>query len=333
MKGFARRAALTAAWLAVVAILSLGAAGIAGSMSRQPGTSARAELTYEGDNAIEPGLAAAEADLVSLSDEVSSLGELGRGALGALVGQDLASLDATIADGTRLSQTIATHSEALRTTLLGLPGVGPTAALAISPEVQRRHTLALRAIESTDGLAAAWERLGAGALAATRVTVLLVDHDKTTGEAAAAGRAGKYPAALDKLTESDGQIAQARSLRDALAASVDVSTLTQWLDLNANYDKALRNLYQALIDSKGNVTAKVRAAFDAEKTALAALPADTKGLVVILAEIGRGGLNQAVITIEEARGDLEAAVGLLTVGPEGSPADDGSGGGVGSPAP
>jgi hypothetical protein len=331
MKGLAGRAGLTAAWLAVAAILSLGAAGIAGSMAHQPGTSSRAELTYEGDKAIEPGLAAAEADLVSLSDEVSALGELGRGALGALVGRDLVSLDTTIADGTRLSETIATHSESLRRTLLGLPGVGPNAALAISPEVQRRHTLALRAIESTDGLKDAWERLGAGALAATRVTVLLVDHDKTTGEAAAAGRAGKYPAALDKLTESDGQIAQARSLRDDLAASVDVSTLTQWLDLNANYDKALRNLYKALIDSKGNVTAKVRAAFDAEKAALAALPADTKGLVVILAEIGRGGLNQAVITIEEARGDLEAAVGLLTAGPEGSPADDG--GGVESPAP
>jgi hypothetical protein len=46
---------------------------------------------------------------------------------------------------------------------------------------------------------------------------------------------------------------------------------------------------------------------------------------VILAEIGRGGLNQAVITIEEARGDLEAVVGLLTAGPDGVNA--------GSPAP
>jgi hypothetical protein len=336
MKGLARRAALTAAWLAIAAILSLGAAGIAGSMTHQPGTPTRAELTYAGDQAIEPGLSAAEADLATLADEVSALGELGRGALGALVGRDLASLDATVADGTRLSQTIATHSEALRATLLGLPGVGSDAALVLSPEVRRRHALALRAIESTDGLADAWERLGAGALAATRVTVLLVDHDKTTGEAAAAGRAGKYPAALEKLTESDGQIAQARSLRDALAASTDVSTLTQWLDLNAAYDKALRNLYQSLSTSKGSVTPKVLAAINAEKVARAALPADTKGLVVILAEIGRGGLNQAVITIEEARGDLEAAVGLLTAEPDSSPADDGSGGGggsVGSPAP
>ena len=318
MKGLARRASLTIVWLLIAAILSLGAAGIAGSMAHQPGTATRAELTYAGDQAIGPALDAVETDLVALSDEVSRLGELGRGALSALTGRDINTLDATIADGSRLSDTIAAHSEVLRATLLSMPGVGPNAALVISPDSLRRHTLALQAIASTDGLAAAWSRLGAGALAATRVTVLLVEHDQTSAAAAAAGRAGKYGAALDKLKESDDQIVSARVLRDALAPSVDVSTLTQWLDLNAAYDEALRTLYQSLVDSNGQVTAKVRDAIAAEKAARASLPADTKGLVVILAEIGRGGLNQAVITIEEARGDLEAAVGLLTAGPDAS---------------
>jgi hypothetical protein len=335
MKRLARRAALTVAWLAVAAILSLGAAGIAGSMAHQPGTAARAELTYTGDQAIEPGLTAAEAELMTISDEVSRLGELGRGALGALVSQDIATLDATVADGATLSLSIAADSETLRTSLLALPGIGPDAELVISPEAQRRHALALRALESTDGLAAAWSQLGAGALAATQVTVLLADHDKTTSEAAAAGAVGKYTDALDKLTKSDSQIAGARQLRDNLPPGVDVTTLTQWLDLNAAYDKSLRDLYQALIDSKGKVTTKVRDAFAAEKKARDALPSDTKGLVVILAEIGRGGLNQAVITIEEARGDLEAAVGLLTAEPGSSqpPPVDNGGGGTGSPLP
>src|SRR2546427_114191 len=137
--------------------------GILGWSSPQPGTLARAELTSPGDQAIEPGLDAAEADLVSLSDEVNRLGELGRGALGALVTRDLNTLDTTVADGQRLSETIAAHSQALRTTLLGLPGIGPDEAITISPEAQRRHALALQAIVSTDGLAAAWSRLGAGA--------------------------------------------------------------------------------------------------------------------------------------------------------------------------
>src|SRR5437899_750723 len=142
-----------------------------------------------------------------------------------------------------------------------------------------------------------------------------VRRGQPTAAAAAAGVAGKYASALDTLTKSDDEIAQARTLRDELPPGVDVSTLNQWLDLNAAYDKSLRKLYQALTDSKGLVNPKVQAAFAAEKAARAALPADTKGLVVILAEIGRGGLNQAVITIEEARGDLEAAVGLLTAAP------------------
>jgi hypothetical protein len=330
MRPRATRAALTVAWLVIAATLSLGAAGIAGSMAHQPGTAARAELTYAGDQAIEPGLDAVEADLVNLSDQVSQLGELGRGALGALTSRDLDTLDATVADGARLSQSIAAHSAVLRATVVALPGTGADAALVISPESLRRHGLALQAIASTDGLAAAWSTLGTGALAATRVTVLLTDHDKTTGEAAAEGRDGKYAAALKKLATSDEEIAKARTLRDALAASVDVSTLTQWLDRNATYDKALRSLYQALSDSKGTINARVLAAIDAEKAARAALPADTKGLVVILAEIGRGGLNQAVISIEEARGDLDAAVGLLTAGPN---ASQGDGGSVGSPAP
>jgi stage V sporulation protein SpoVS len=54
----------------------------------------------------------------------------------------------------------------------------------------------------------------------------------------------------------------------------------------------------------GRVTQAIRAAIAAEKAARAQLPGDTSGLVIILAEIGRGGLNQAVIAIEEARGRL-----------------------------
>jgi hypothetical protein len=110
-------------------------------------------------------------------------------------------------------------------------------------------------------------------------------------------------------------IVEGRGLRDNLAATVDVTTLTQWLDLNAEYDAALRNLYQSIIDSNGRVTAAVREAFAAEKTARDRLPSDTRGLAIILAEIGRGGLNQAVIGIEEARADLEAAVEQLGAEP------------------
>jgi hypothetical protein len=103
-------------------------------------------------------------------------------------------------------------------------------------------------------------------------------------------------------------IEQARGLRDNLAGSTDVATLTAWIDTNAAYDAALRRLYDALSESKGRVTDRVRDAFAAEQAARAQLPSDTRGLVVIMSDIARGGLNQAVIAIEEARGALSAAL-------------------------
>ena len=59
------------------------------------------------------------------------------------------------------------------------------------------------------------------------------------------------------------------------------------------------------------MTKEVRDAFAAEQAAKERLPPDTRGLVVIMAEIARGGLNQAVIAIEEAKGRLREALDQL----------------------
>jgi hypothetical protein len=311
MSGPVGRAVLAVAWLAIVVVLSLGAAGIVATMANQPGTPARAELTKAGDDAIEPGLTAAESELSKLSDEVAELSNLGRAALGHLSAGNRDQLDATVAQGEDLALAIEQHAAAIRTSLEGLPGLGPQADLTLSPEVVRRQQLALNALPSADGLAAAWSSLAVSAAAASRITGLLTDHDQTTADAATAGRAERYEDALGLLDKSDDLIAQSRSFRDTLSRTVDVGTLTDWLDLNANYDAALRRLYQALVDSKGRVNDEVRAAFAAENEAKSHLPPDSKALVIILAEIGRGGLNQAVITIEQARGELDSALGLL----------------------
>ena len=77
-------------------------------------------------------------------------------------------------------------------------------------------------------------------------------------------------------------------------------------------DKALGRLYQATIDAKGRITNELRQAAVAERKAHDLLPSNTSGLVIILAEIGRGGLNQAVIGIEQTKAKLQAAVDELT---------------------
>lgn len=325
MNGQGRRVALAAAWLAVAVLVSLGAAGIVGTMAHLPGTPSRAELTYEGDKAIEPGLKAAETSLLELAGEVRQLSELGRGALAALVNRDVDTLNSLVAEGKDLTLAIDAHTTELRGQIESLPGIGPQSALVLSADSRGRQARALAALDATAGLSAAWSRLAIGAIPATRITELLTEHDRVTIEAAALGKTGKYTDALDRLNQSDRMITEARSLRDELAATVDVTTLTQWLDLNADYDAALRRLYLAVVASNGAVTAEVRAAFDAEAAARKRLPSDTRGLVVILAEVGRGGLNQAVIGIEEARGKLDAATGLL------GGAEDGSSGASGAP--
>ena len=68
--------------------------------------------------------------------------------------------------------------------------------------------------------------------------------------------------------------------------------LDQWLDRNTTYDKALRGLYVALNKVGGRVTKRVRDAIAAEKVARERLPPDSRGLILIIADIGRGGMNK-----------------------------------------
>jgi hypothetical protein len=324
MSGPVGRAVLAVAWLAIVAVLSLGAAGIVATMAQQPGTDARPELTYAGDAAAEPQLAAAEQELADLSGQVADLSDLGRLAIGQLTAGNSDTLDATVASGEDLAATVTSHTESIRGQLKALPGLGREAELNLSPELRRRHELALAALDSTDGLEAAWSRLAVSSAAASRITTLLTTHDMTTADAATAGRAERYEEAIALLDQSDSLMAQSRSFRDTLSRTVDVATLTTWLDLNADYDAALRQLYQALIDSGGRVNDDVRAAFAAEAEASSKLPPDSRALVVILSEIGRGGLNQAVIMIEQARGELDSAISLIGAAADASerPLDD-----------
>jgi hypothetical protein len=311
MSRLAGRAALAAAWLAIVAVLSLGAAGIVATMAHNPVTGAAAELAYTGDKAFEPGLSAAERELAELSAEVASLSRLGRLALGQLTSGDSDALDATVAEGEELASTVTRHAAEIRDQLEGLPGLGTEAELTLSPEIRRRHEIAIGALDSVNGLEPAWSQLAVSSAAASRIVNLLNEHDRTTADAAAAGRAERYEDALGLLDQSDSLMTQARTFRDTLSRTVDVETLTDWLDINANYDAALRTLYQALVDSGGRINDDVRAAFAAENEAARRLPPDSRALVVILSEIGRGGLNQAVITIEQARGELDSAIVLL----------------------
>jgi len=296
------------AWLAVAALIAFGSAGVVGAMQHQPGSTDRAELTYAGDQAAGPALDAATLELQALADEVDALGSIARQTLAAVVAGDLGARQALIDEGTAQLAAVDRQADRYQAAVAAVPGMDTDGEPTVSEALRRRYEELGTVTGLTAGLDAEWAAFTGRALDAAILTGLLTRHDEQTAAAAKEGSAAHYGEALALLDTSDATIAEARALAERLGRTADVATLATWLDRNAAYDASLRNLYQSLVDAKGRVTDKVRAAFAAEKKTRSLLPEDTRGLVVIMAEVAQGGLNQAVISIEEARGTLAAAL-------------------------
>jgi hypothetical protein len=295
-------------WVALAVVIAAGIAGVAATMNRAPGTPAREELTWVGDRESEPSLDAATVELQALADHVDELSSTARDALVHVTSGDLDALQQAIANGTLQLDAVDAATTDLRVALVSVPHAGRDWALEVSEGQHHRYDELAKTAALTAGLEDDWAAFTGRALDAATMRLLLERHDQETASAAAEGTAGRYQGALDRLAASDATIVQARALRDRLAKTTDVTTLTTWIDRNADYDAALRRLYRALIESKGRVTDPVRKAFDDERAARAQLPKDTQALVVIMSDIAQGGLNQAVISIEEARGALGEAL-------------------------
>jgi hypothetical protein len=312
------------AWLVAAVVIALGSAGIVGGLDHLPTTGARPELTYRADREIAPGLDAATGDLRTLSDQVHALAGQGRGALTALVARDTLSLQAAISAGETQISTIGASARALRDRLAALPGLDAAAAARFGPTTLARYATLVAALPAVDALDDDWARLAAGSVPAIELTEHLAAHDRIAGQAVQQGAAGKYAAAIRTLGGAQTELASARKVRDQLATRIDTSTLDTWIDRNATYDTAVGDLWAAVLASPARVTARIRAAAEREQTARAHLPGDTRALVVILGDVARGGLNQAVIAIEEARGRLldAQAAAAAQAAPDASPALD-----------
>ncbi len=334
----ARRLAAAGLWLVLAALFALGAAGLVTGFGGAPATPKRAELTWAGDQAAEPGLQAAATDLRAVADDVASLSTSARTALAAVVAPDMTLLSSSVDAGSTQVDSIAAAAAKLQAEITALPGVertadglfGPTGELRLGPQTRARIATLETAVSATLTLPADWTKFSGASLAAQRLTTLLVDHDAATAAAAALGVDQKYAAAVAALDKPDSLLAEAKTLRGRIANTVDVSTLDEWIRRNGDYDAALRTLYSALVASGGKVDDTVRAAFAKEQAARDQLPPDTRGLVIILSEIARGGMNEVAIGIEQAKARLDDAVdavagasasadGADSPGPPGSP--------------
>ncbi len=298
-----------AAWIVAVVAIAFGAAGLAVAMQPSPDRPASPELTSSGDRVVAPHLDAAEGSAASLSTDIEALGTQARGALAAMVGGETQTMDTAIAEGDRLIEQVRVASAAIRTELAATPFVGtPAAPLTVSADLRARFESLQLAAAAADGLDRPWARLRTGGAAAGQLAAQLAEHDRLVGVAAGQGRDAKYAEAIKTIDSATAVLASARTSRDRLANSVDVSVLDQWIERNASYDAALRALYRLKPKVGARVTPQLKAAIAAEKAARARLPANSRGLVVIMSDIGQGWMNGAVIAIEEARAALAVAL-------------------------
>jgi hypothetical protein len=300
------RAAL---WLLAALLIAAGAGGLAMAANPFPDEEARAEVFARADAAVAPGLAAIDDRLKQTQALVSTLAELSRSAIVDLNGGDQAALGKDLDDGDALVIQVGTIATEAAADLRALPyGVD---AYQISPSMAARLSAANDAIEAVRPLADLWSRVARGALPASAVAAHLAEHDRVAFAATQDGTAGRYGDALRGLAKARAELDAATDVSDKLGEAVDTTTLDLWIDRNRTYDDGLTHLYQSLRESKGRITDVVRNAYADVQRAQKRLPPDTRAIIVIMSDLAQGGLNQAAIRIEEARGALAAALSAV----------------------
>lgn len=302
------------AWAFLLALLAISGAGLVESAWHAPGSPARAELTWAGDSAIAARLDLATIELQRISDDVEQLATEAKTALEEVVSSDPTRLQDAILRGNDIAAALDSEAFDLREALSGLPGDGPNAAVEFSNPTLVRRAAILAAIDSAASLAASWSQVSARAADAATLTALIAKHDSTVLEAAAKGVSKKYKEAIPILDQALLIVADVKALRVRLIAGSEPSVLDEWIERDAAYDLALKALYAALVKSKGNpLTLAVQSARRDERAAFALLPPDRRTIIIIVAEVARGGLTQAVLAIDEANGRIDDA--LAEAGP------------------
>jgi hypothetical protein len=301
------RAARGLAWGVLLAVLAASGAGLVGLAWHPPGSPARAELTAAGDGLLGARLDAARADLERIAGDLQELAEEAKTALADVASADPSLLVASLERGDALAASIETRARALRESLDDLPGDEPDSAMRYSNPVLVRRAATLTAIQAATGLAGSWQAVAARARETSRLTALITTHDTTVVNGIQHGLNSNFKSAVAKIDEALAVMKTIEDLRARLVAADD-TVLDEWIRRTKAYDVALQHLYAALVKSKGKVTVVVQSARREERDAYAQLPPDRRTILVIISEVTRNGLTQAVIAIDEASGRLDEAL-------------------------
>lgn len=297
-----------AIWTLLFAVLAAGGAGLLGQAWHAPGSPARAELTSLGDTALDARLDVATQRLTDIAAEVEKLASEARIALEEVASSDPTKLRESLQRGTQAATSIDAASSELRDSLTGLPGEDEAAVLEFSNASLVRRSAVLTAIDAASSLTGHWRQVAARATEVANLTALFSRHDTTVLAAAASGRRRDYAEAIGVLDQALLTVVDIQTLRVRLIAGSEGTVLDEWIQRNAAYDAALRALYAALRESGNTVTAKVQSRYRGEQIARERLPPDRRTIVVIIAEVARNGLTQAVVAIDDAHGRIDEAL-------------------------
>lgn len=303
------RALRPLAWLLLLVVGSLAMAGLVVTLDHPPSGGDRPELTGRDAAVLAPRLAAIAPSLDAMGVAAGEVSAAGRDALAALRAGDAVALPAALDAGDTALDRLTAAAAVVRDAQPGLlAGLGDGSGL---PAADRARVAAVAA--ATDGveaIAGAWQDAGEAMLLPAALVSALDAHRDVVDRAAEAGRDARYGTAAGAIDDADAALEEVRSVRERIAAAGrPTGTLDGLLGRLADRDAALGTLYAALVASDGVRTADVEAALAAVDATTAALGSAEADLAAAVGEAGASVITDALLTIEDGRGAIEAALG------------------------
>ncbi|MCY7420096.1 MAG: hypothetical protein LH650_16745, partial [Chloroflexi bacterium] len=231
----------------------------------------------------------------------------GRVTLTSLRSLDTPRVDAALTTGdTAVADLVAAHDRIVAARARLLDGTTPTAV----PAKDRVRIGAIdSAVAAMGELPGYWDQVRFAASGPQELVEDLAAHDARVVAATDSGRAGEWADALAELSAAARFLGLARAVREtAHQQGLDVTTLDDLLDRLVTYDTELTDLYTALQASDGQTTKASTAAEARVKAAQAELPEDQTAMVVIVSDLAGPTITPTLLSMESARGALEAAL-------------------------
>jgi len=292
----------TAVWLGLVATFAVAAAGLIVALDHPATDAGRPELTALGDRRFGEAVAPARDALARLAADLDTVAAAARNASRGLRALDTQVAREAIADGDAAVVAAGLAADDLGRARDDL--IATIDGARLSSANQQRLAASADAIGAAVKVTGPWAALAGGVSGAGLVLDAIARHDDKVFEATTLARRERYADALAALDSADPELAGVGALRDRVAERAPVPTLDAWMVRAADYDAALRRLYELLEASGGQATVETQAALAGVRAAQAALPAESDAFVIIVTEVAEPGLTDALVAIERARGTV-----------------------------